>query len=98
MILVKVAQTGLREIPFTDKKGQAQRLLVQTAFAFTVDQDGNPPPYPEKFEIVLPRGQVTPYAVGDYTLHPSAIYVDQKGRLACQPRLTPAKAKQVATA
>src|SRR5438045_7264339 len=91
MIRVTVAQTSLREIPYTDKKGNAQRLLVQNAYAHTVDENGDGPAYPEKFEIVLPKGKSEPYAKGDYTLHPSALYVDQKGRLSVSPRLTPLK-------
>lgn len=87
---VTIAQTALRTINYTDKKGAAQQLLVQNAYLFTVDPDGVIAQYPDKFEIVLPKGQTAPYPAGDYTLHPSAIYVDRNGKLACEPRLTPA--------
>jgi len=89
MINVTVAKSDLREVPYTDKKGQPQRLLIQQAYLHTVDPDGTTGPFPDKFEIVLPRGQTQPYAVGAYTLHPSAISVDTNGRLTCAPRLTP---------
>lgn len=98
MIKITVAQTALRVIDYKSKKdGSAQQLRIQSAYAFTSDQDGNAPPFPEKFEIVLQREQ-SAYAVGDYQLHPSALYVDKDGRLACSPRLTPIRAKQTASA
>lgn len=86
---ITIATASLREINYTDKKGQAARLLTQTAYLFAVDEHGAESAFPDKFEIVLPKGQTMPYPVGDYTLHPSALYVDRNGRLACSPRLTP---------
>lgn len=77
--------------------GSMRRQEVWVQF---VAQDGTPDPYPSKLEITLAderrdeSGNVTrprqePYAKGDYTLHPSAVYVDLNGRLAITPRLTP---------
>jgi len=86
---ITVADSHLREIPYTDKKGKPARLLVQNAYLHVFDETGAPMPFPERFEVVLPKGQELAYAVGDYTLHPSAIYVDRSGRLACSPRLVP---------
>lgn len=86
---VTIASPALREIPYTDKKGAAAKLLIQTAYLHTVDADGVVAMYPDKFEIVLGKGVTTPFAPGDYTLHPSAITVSRDGRLACEPRLTP---------
>jgi hypothetical protein len=88
-VRISIVSAALREIPYTDKKGAPQRLLVQTAYLHSVDAEGTVAPYPDKFEVVLPKGQTLPFNPGDYTLHPSAVYVDQRGRLACTPRLTP---------
>ena len=79
MIKITVASAALNEIPYTDKKDQSSKLLrLQHAYAHTVDSEGVPGLYPEKFEFILPRtGIILP---GEYTYHPSAIYV-QNGRL-----------------
>lgn len=90
MLKVTVASTTLREVPYTDKKGQPAKLLIQNAYLHTVDADGVLSAFPDKFEIVLPKGQTTPHALGEYTLHPAAISVDNNGRLACRPLLTQA--------
>lgn len=95
MIRVTVAQGTVREIPFTNKKGQPAKFYVQTAYAHTLDREGNTPPYPEKIEVGLDTDPLTgmpkPYTPGEYQLHPSAVYVDRNGRLAISPRLTPWK-------
>lgn len=92
MLKITVASATVREVPYTDKKGQPAKLLIQAAYLHTIDADGVIAPFPDKFEIVLPKGVTTPFALGEYTLHPSAISVDNNGRLSCQPRLTPVKA------
>ena len=87
---VTISKDTLREVSYTDKAGQPAKLLIQTAFLHTFDRDGLQEEFPSKFDIVLPRGVLTPYAVGKYTLHLSAVQVDAKtGRLTCQPLLTP---------
>jgi len=92
-IRITVAQTTVRELKGTSAKtGRDYHLRFQNAYAFTQDREGNVPPFPEKFEISLDREQ-QPYAPGEYTLHPSAVYIDRDGRLACSPRLTPLKPK-----
>jgi len=92
MIKVTVAQIGTRDLSGVSKtSGKPYAMRIQTAYAHTLDKDGNPPPFPEKFEVILDK-DAQPYPVGDYTLSPSALYVDQNGRLACTPRLTPIKA------
>lgn len=92
MIRITVAQTTIRELSgVSSKTGKPYAMRFQNAYAFSQDREGNTPPFPEKFEISLDRDQ-TPYAPGDYTLQPSAIYVDRDGRLAISPRLTPVKA------
>lgn len=94
MIRITIAQTTVKEVKGTSAKtGKPYAMAFQTAYAHTVDKDGNQPPYPEKFEVILDRddqsGLPKVYAVGDYQLHPSAVYIDQNGRLSVSPRLTP---------
>lgn len=96
MLSVKVVSAALRIQPYTDKKGLPATLPFQTAYVFTVDDEGKPALYPEKLEFIPPRdlaGHPAPYAPGDYTLHPSAVYIGRDGRLAAQMRLTPAKSR-----
>lgn len=96
MIKITVAQSTVRELSGTSAKtGKPYALRFQTGYAHTVDKDGNTPPYPEKFEISLDRDQ-QPYTPGEYQLHPSAVYIDRDGRLACSARLTPIKARAAA--
>ena len=93
MFKITVAQISVREIKgISEKSGTPKpyHMRFQTGYAHTVDRDGNLPPFPEKFDISLDSDQA-PYPVGDYTLQPSALYVDKNGRLAVSPRLTPAK-------
>jgi hypothetical protein len=96
MIRITVAQTTVRELRGVSKtSGKPYHMRFQTGYAHTLDADGNAPPFPEKFEISLDTEQ-PPYTPGDYTLHPSAVYVDRDGRLAVAARLAPLK--QPATA
>jgi len=93
-ILVQVHSASLRVIDYTDKKtGQPARLLTQTAYLHAVNENGEKGPVPDKFEIVLPKGQSVGHPPGLYTLHPSALYVDRNGRLSVSPRLAPAPGK-----
>lgn len=96
MIKIIVAQTTVRELKGVSKTTQRPyHMRFQTGYAHTVDKDGNAPPFPEKFEISLDTDQPA-YAVGDYQLHPSAVYVDRDGRLAVSARLTPLPKKPAA--
>jgi len=89
MITITVAQTTVKEMKGIGKtSGKPYHLRFQTAYAHTVDKDGNAPPFPEKFEVILDADQPA-FLPGQYTLHPSAVYIDRDGRLACSPRLTP---------
>lgn len=100
MIRITVAQAAARAINYTDKAGKPARFYVQPAYAHTVDREGNTPPYPEKFELMLDKdehGNPLTYAPGDYQLHPSSVYVDRNGRLAVSARLAPLKASAKAT-
>jgi len=92
-ILIQVHSASLRQIDYTDKKtGQPARLLTQTAYLHTVNENGEKGPVPDKFEIVLPKGVAIGTPPGLYTLHPSAVYVDRNGRLSVSPRLAPVPA------
>lgn len=95
MIKLQVVNAHAREISYVDKKtGRPATIYFQTVYAFTHDREGNPAPFPEKVEVVLDRtdgGQPKVFAVGEYSLHPSAIYVDSRGRLSVAPRLVPVK-------
>lgn len=97
MIKVTVAQTTVREMKGIGKVSQKPyHLRFQTIYVHTVDKDGNPPPYPEKSEVILDTDQPA-YAVGEYQLHPSSVYVDRDGKVAISPRLTPIKVVARAT-
>ena len=75
--------------------GKPYDMTMQVVYAHTVDRDGVSAPVPDKLELVLDK-DAQPYAPGEYTLHPSAVYVDRNGHLACSPRLTPIKARTAA--
>jgi len=93
MIRITVFDQPIREQKGVGRESQKPyHLRIQTAYVHAVDKSGTPLPVPEKFEILLESDQA-PYGAGDYTLHPSALYVDRQGRLAVAPRLTPIKAK-----
>lgn len=66
--------------------GKPYDFNIQTAYVFTVSPDGVVNDFPDKFEIMLDKGQ-PPYARGNYQLSPSAVYVSRDGRLECRPRL-----------
>jgi len=98
MIRITVAQSTVRELKGVSKNtGKPYHMRFQAGYAHTVDRDGNTPPYPEKFEISLGNDD-TAYQPGEYTLHPSAVYVDRDGRLAVSARLTPIAKKPAAAA
>lgn len=91
MIQVTIAQTTVREFKGNSKtSGKPYHLRMQTGYAHTMDGQGNKPPFPEKFEIMLDT-DAPAYAVGEYTLHPSSLYIDRDGRLAVSARLAPLK-------
>lgn len=99
MIRIVVQSVAVREMSGTSQRtGKPYSMKIQQAYAWPLDADGNPPLYPEKFEIVLGRERPEPYPKGEYTLHPSAIYVDGRGNLAVSPRLTPRAAAAPAAA
>lgn len=87
MIKIVVSSPDFREMKGVGKtSGKPYHLRIQTAHAYTVNQDGTIVDFPDKFEIALEDGQV-PYQRGHYQLSPSAVYVSRDGRLECRPRL-----------
>lgn len=85
MIKVTVPQAAPRTITARD----GRIFHVQTVYLHLFDRDGKPLPYPEKTDVFLdndPQGNPKPYAAGDYQLHPSSIYLDEKRRIAVAPR------------
>lgn len=92
MIKVLIHKGDVRLINYTDKRdGSPRQLRAMEGYAFTVNSQGEPSPYPEKFEFLLEKDQA-PVAPGEYTLHPSSLYVDRQNKLALAVRLAPVKA------
>jgi hypothetical protein len=87
MIKITVASGNARELV---GKASGKKFRVQTGYAHTTDRDGVMPPFPDKFDFFL-DDDAQPYPAGDYTLHPSALYVNREGQLAIAPRLAPVK-------
>ncbi|NBD21959.1 heavy metal transporter [Aquabacterium fontiphilum] len=91
MIKVLIHRADVRVINYTNKTtGQPAQLRAQEGYAFTVNAQGEPAPFPEKFEFLLDKDQPA-YAAGEYQLHPSAFFVDRNNRLALSVRLAPVK-------
>lgn len=99
MIKILIHKGDVRLIKYTNKQGQPAELRAMEGYAFTVNAQGEPSPYPEKFEFLLERDQPS-VVPGEYTLHPSSLYVDRQNKLALAVRLAPAKsvARPAATA
>jgi hypothetical protein len=90
-----------RRGPTKDGKSTYHLRIQDTYFHFS-NREGELDAFPSKVEVLLDTLRVdeksgeilTPeqpaYGPGEYTLHPSAVYLDRKtGRLAISPRLTP---------
>jgi hypothetical protein len=89
MLKVIVHNGEARQIAGTSKTtNKPYSFRVQEAYLFTLNKEGQPAPFPEKFEVMLDDNQA-PYAPGEYQLHPSSIYLDRQGRVAVSPRLAP---------
>lgn len=98
MIRIIVSKQTVRNLDGVSKTtGKEYHLRIQEAWAYPVDEEGNCDPFPQKFEIMLDRDQPA-YAPGEYTLHPSSVYMSREGKLALSPRLAPVKAKATAPA
>lgn len=96
MIQIRVLSDKVNVLKGVGKEsGKPYEMHIQTAYAFTVNDLGEVAEIPEKFEFVLQRdddGSIRkPLARGDYTLSPSAVYIDRNGRMSINPRLMPAR-------
>lgn len=95
MLKVTVTSASFREMKGTAKiSGKAYHMAMQTAYLHTIDKDGVHAPFPEKTEIMLDKaedGAFLFYAPGEYTLHPSSVYVDRDGKIAATLRLVSSK-------
>ena len=86
MIQITIAQTTLREFKGIGKNAKPYHLRIQSGYAHTLDAEGNKPPFPEKFELMLDSDQAA-YPVGEYALGPNSVYIDRDGRMAVSPKL-----------
>jgi hypothetical protein len=95
MLNVTITSPTIREMKGNAKEsGKPYHLGFQTVWIHTYEKDGTPLPFPEKIEMMLDKAQDGAFLFhppGKYQLHPSSIYVDQKGNLAVAPRLVPVK-------
>lgn len=93
MIKIRITSPDIREMKGIGKTSQKPyHMRFQTGYAYTVDAStGAVVEFPDKFEITLEDGQA-PYARGEYTLAPSAVFVNRDGRLDMRPRLAPVPA------
>lgn len=67
--------------------GKPYDMNFQTVYAHTSDQSGQPLPFPEKTEIILPTDKPNGYPPGMYTLSPDSLYVGRNGNLEVAPKL-----------
>jgi len=96
MIKVTVLDTPIRNMSGISKtSGKPYDMHFQTIWLHTVSPEGVPSPFPEKTEIILDRdkatGRTSPYAPGDYTLHPSSVRISSQGNPEVALRLMPLK-------
>lgn len=95
MIKIEIKSTVVQPRTITPKTGprQGQQMTFheQDAYAFTVDDQGNPRPYPQRItlNIDVDKG-AAPYAPGFYMVDPSSFFVDrfnslQLGRIKLKP-------------
>jgi hypothetical protein len=99
MLKVTVIDPTVRNMKGVGKaSGKPYDMNFQTVWIHTVSPNGTPSPFPEKTEIILEKaedGAALFHAPGEYTLHPSSVYVDSSGKPAVSLRLVSLK-KQTA--
>lgn len=91
MIKVTIHSTDVRNQKGVSKTTQKPySMSFQDAWLHLFDRAGKPDPHPTRVELTLEHaedGAALFYPLGEYTLHPSSIYVGRDGRLAITPRL-----------
>lgn len=91
MIRIRVLSPEVREMQGVSKNtGKDYHLRMQTAYAYTVDEQGTVAELPDKFTMMLEKDQPA-YAAGWYTIHPASLYVSYDGNLGMRLRLAPVK-------
>jgi hypothetical protein len=78
-IEVKRAEKSHRAIA-SKKTGAIVEFFEQTAWAHTLDRNGNPSEYPERINLTLEKTQ-DPYSAGYYTVDPGCFFVGDYDRL-----------------
>lgn len=69
--------------------GTVMQMTEQEAWAFTVDQQGTPHPYPSRIVLDIEQG-AQPYPPGFYTIAPASVYVGDFSKLKLgRVKLTP---------
>lgn len=63
-------------------------IREQEAYAFFLDRDGNPQPYPQRVRLTLDDGAF-PYPVGNYTLAPESLFADRYDQISIRAKLRP---------
>lgn len=81
-IEVKAGVATSRNVQYKTGKraGQVGTMIEQEAWAFLLDRQGNPAPYPTKIVLDLEEG-AQPYPVGSYTIAPGSFYVGDFNKL-----------------
>lgn len=95
MLKITITSPATREMKGTGKaSGKPYHMAFQTAWIHTTEKDGTPLPFPEKIELMLEKNEghaagdlFIVHAPGEYTLHPSSLYVNADGKLSVAPRL-----------
>lgn len=91
MLKITITSTAIREMKGTGKvSGKPYHMAFQTAWIHTTEKDGTPLPFPEKIELNLDKAEDGAFLFnnpGEYTLHPSSLYVNADGKLTVAPRL-----------
>lgn len=91
MIKVEVREAVINVRNITSKAGKPLTFREQSAYAYTLDRDGKPRPYPQEIVLNIGEHQPEPYPVGVYTLAPTSVWVDGYRHLTLAPKLVPLK-------
>ncbi len=92
IIKIEIVDTETQVISGTSKAGKPYEMHLQAAYLYTGA------PYPEKFEVILPRAEIpgeapSPYKKGMYTLDLTKSISVFNGRINLSPSLVPIAAK-----
>ena len=71
---IEIKSNLITEQSGTSAKGKPYTLYKQSGYAYTYDQHGKLNPYPERFEMLVPK-EGKPYEVGFYILSPASFFV-----------------------